>query len=487
LTGLLGEMGYRDPAQLLELLRKFRSAPALRRLSSRGAAELDRLMPRLLHAAGLGQQPDVALARILGLLEAVATRNVYYTLLAENPAALTQLVRLSEASPWIARYLTRHPILLDELLDARQLYAPLQQEGLRADLRRQLASVDEDDEEAALNRLRHFKQARVLRVAAADLMEVMPLMVVSDHLTAIAEVLLEAALEMAWRSMTAMHGAPPGCGAVENSGFAVIAYGKLGGIELGYGSDLDLVFLHRDFNPGVTTDGPRPMGVAPFYARLAQRLVHNVTANLPSGPLYEVDLRLRPNGASGLPATGLWAFETYQKESAWVWEQQALIRARFIAGDPEVGREFARIRAASLARTRDVAELKREVREMREKMREGLAVKDPDLFDLKQGSGGIADIEFLVQFGILARASRQPDLLEFTDNVRQLERLAGGGFITREEADILKRAYCVYRALAHRAALDEREARVAAEELQDLRAHVQALWRGLMETPDSLP
>ena len=486
--GLLGEMGYRDPAQVLEHLRKFRAAPPLRRLSARGAAELDRLMPRLLQAAGLGRQPDVALARILVLLEAVATRNVYYTLLAENPAALTQLVRLSEASPWIARYLARFPVLLDELLDPRQLYSPRQIDELRADLRRQLASVDEGDEEAALNRLRNFKQAQVLRVAAADMVEAIPLMVVSDYLTAIAEVLLEAALQLAWRHITAKHGVPPGCGAaLEISGFAVIAYGKLGGIELGYGSDLDLVFLYRDCDAGAVTDGPRPMGTAPFYARLAQRLVHNLTANLPSGPLYEVDLRLRPHGASGLPATGLRAFETYQTDSAWVWEQQALIRARFVAGDPTVGREFARIRAASLGRERDVAALKGEVREMREKMREALARKAAELFDLKQGGGGIADIEFLVQFGVLARASRQPDLLEFTDNVRQLERLAGGGFLTQGQAETLKRAYCAYRALAHRAALDEREAVVAAEELQDLRAPVQALWHGLMETPDSLP
>jgi glutamate-ammonia-ligase adenylyltransferase len=483
LAALLGDLGYRDPVRTRECLRQFRDAPALRRLSSRGAAELDRLMPLLLRAAGTGKQPDVALARIVGLLEAVAQRNVYYTLLAENPAALTQLVRLSEASPWIASYLARHPILLDELLDARQLYAPLQKQALREDLQRQLASVDEDDEEAALNRLRQFKQAQVLRVAAADIMDAIPLMVVSDYLTGIAEVLLETALAMAWRHLVARHGAPPGCGKEVPCGFGVIAYGKLGGIELGYGSDLDLVFLHRDTDANALTDGPRPVGAVQFYARLAQRIVHIVTAKLVSGPLYELDLRLRPNGNSGLPATSLAAFETYQMESAWIWEQQALTRTRFIAGDVAVGEEFLRIRRRSLARPREADALRAEVREMREKMRDKLASKNPAVFDLKQGAGGIADIEFLVQFGVLLRALDHPNLLEYSDNIRQLERLAEAGFLTREQSEALRQAYLQFRGCAHRAALQDCPALIAAEEMTETREFVRDIWRRIMELP----
>lgn len=478
---LLGEMGYRTPHDILEMLAAFRASQAVVRLSARGVAELDRLMPRLLQALLASEQPKPTLKRILGLLEAVATRNVYYTLLAENPAVLNQLVKLTDASPWIAAFLTRHPILLDGLLDARQLYAPQQKDDLRKELARQLAALEADDQEALMNRLRHFKQTQVLRVAAADIMAAIPLMVVSDYLTYIAEVLIEETLREAWQQTVTKHGVPPDCRPETVGGFTVIAYGKLGGIELSYSSDLDLVFLYDAEQPEALTDGDRPISVAQFYGRIVQRIIHLFTTNMHTGTLYEVDMRLRPSGKSGLLVTSLAAFERYQMESAWTWEQQALVRARYVAGDAALGEKFRAVRAKSLSRVRDRSALQTEVRDMREKMRANLDSKDPALFDLKQGVGGIADIEFIVQFATLAGAAQYPTLLQWTDNVRLLEQLSATGLLAREDAEYLKQTYIQFRGQVHKAALWEQEARVPAEAWTEPRARVQAIWRKLLD------
>ncbi|TAN48276.1 MAG: bifunctional [glutamate--ammonia ligase]-adenylyl-L-tyrosine phosphorylase/[glutamate--ammonia-ligase] adenylyltransferase [Methylococcaceae bacterium] len=512
---LLGEMGYRAPHDILEMLAAFRASQAVARLSARGVAELDRLMPRLLQALVVVEQPDdhdstqesvasgslslreragvrelnsrgqfhckATLQRILALLEAVATRNVYYTLLAENPAVLGQLVKLADASPWIAAFLTRHPILLDGLLDARQLYAPQQKDDLRKELARQLAALEADDREALMNRLRHFKQTQVLRVAAADIMAAIPLMVVSDYLTYIAEVLIEETLREAWQHTVTKHGVPPGCQPETIGGFAVIAYGKLGGIELSYSSDLDLVFLYDAASAEAVTDGERPISVAQFYGRIVQRIIHLFTTNMHTGTLYEVDMRLRPSGKSGLLVTSLKAFEVYQMDSAWTWEQQALVRARYVAGDAVLGEKFRAVRAKSLSRPRDRSTLQAEVREMREKMRANLDSKDPALFDFKQGAGGIADIEFIVQFAALAGAAEHPSLLQWTDNVRLLEQLSATGLLSREDAEDLRQTYVHFRSQVHKAALWEQEARAPAEAWTERRARVQAIWHKLLD------
>lgn len=477
----LSGLGYPAPYEALALLAAFRSGTAVARLSSRGIAELDRLMPPLIQAVASAARPETTLKRILVLLEAVTTRNVYYTLLAENPAALGQLIKLADASPWIAGFLTRYPILLDSLLDARQLYAPQKQADLYKELARQMASVEPDDMEGQMNRLRHFKQVQVLRVAAADIMEAIPLMVVSDYLTDIAEVLINETLREAWRQTASKHGVPPGCQPDEIQGIAVIAYGKLGGIELSYSSDLDLVFLCDAERLDAATSGARPLTVAQFYARIVQRMIHLFTTNMLAGVLYEIDMRLRPSGNSGLLVTSLSAFETYQMDSAWTWEQQALVRARCVAGDAALAQKFKDVRAKSLSRGRDRATLQKEVRDMREKMRNNLASKDKAVFDLKQGLGGIADIEFIVQFGVLAYAAEHPALLEWTDNVRLLERLSDAGFLSREDAEFLKQAYVGFRAHVHRAALQEQEALIPAEALAETRARVQAIWHNAME------
>jgi glutamate-ammonia-ligase adenylyltransferase len=438
-------------------------------------------MPLLLRAVAPLNNAVETLRRILKLLEAIAGRNVYFTLLAEHPLALSQLVKLASASSWIVNYIACHPVLLDELLDPRSLYAPLSREQLRDSLNRYLAEVETDDMERLMTALRHFKQAQVLRIAAADIMGMIPVMVVSDCLTWLAEVLVECVVEQAWRLAVRRHGLPPGALPGEMKGFGVIAYGKMGGVELSYASDLDLVFLYGGVADTDLTDGDRPIPCAQFYARVVKGVINLLTTQILSGTLYEIDLRLRPSGNSGLLVSSLDAYETYQMESAWTWEQQALVRARFIVGDPAVGEAFSAIRRKSLGRQREEGALREEVRQMRDKMRDNLESKAPGLFDLKQARGGIADIEFIVQFGVLSGAHEHDSLLQWPDVVRLLEALRDTGFLSVETAALLTQAYCLYRERTHRAALLEQAAIAPEEEFSAIRDRIQAIWRDTME------
>lgn len=482
---ILRENGFEDPAGALKRLKAFREGSHCRALSEKGHARLNRLMPLLLGAVAGVDGPDATLARLLNLLEGIVRRTVYLSLLVEHPMALSQLVKLCSASPWIARHLSRYPVLLDELLDPRTLYAPLKRGALTRELRERLDEHPEDDLEQQMEVLRQFKQANTLRVAAADVSGVTPLMVVSDHLTDIAEVVLAEVLEIAWRHLESRHGRP-GCtvdGERVQPGFAIIAYGKLGGLELGYGSDLDLVFLHESQGENQMTDGPRPVDNTMFFVRLAQRVIHILGATMAGGVLYEADTRLRPSGRAGLLATSLQAFAEYQREKAWTWEHQALVRARYVSGDPELGKRFEAVRKEILLRPRDNATLRTQVREMRERMRSSKGSRDRDVFDLKQDRGGIADIEFMVQYGVLSGARKTPTLLRYTDNIRLLAELSASGWLGRNEAGLLADAYRAYRARVHRATLQEKSAVVAAGELGELREAVAALWQRLMMEP----
>jgi glutamate-ammonia-ligase adenylyltransferase len=479
---LLERIGFDDHDAAMRLLHRLREAHAVRAMSSSGRTRLDRLMPLLIGAAAASERPAVTLGRLVDLVEAIGRRTAYLALLVENPMALSQLVRLCAASPWIAAQLARHPLLLDELIDPRTLYAPPHKEGLARALAEALARVPEEDLEAQMEALRHFQQANQLRVAAADVVGALPLMVVSDHLTDLAEVCLEATLEVSFSYLGARHGEPrcrigeAACG----RGFAVIGYGKLGGFELGYGSDLDIVFLHAG-RDGEATDGDRPVDVNVFFARLAQRIIHILTAHTPAGRLYEADLRLRPSGASGLPAVGLAAFEAYQEAKAWTWEHQALVRARFVAGDPAVGEAFAAIRRRILARPRDPVRLRGQVREMREKMRAQLGSGGAGVFDLKQDPGGIADIEFIVQYGVLRHAAEHPALLRWTDNIRLLQTFVDEGLMDADDGAHLAEAYRVLRAEGHRLTLEGGSTRVEGDAFGRLREGVLKAWRAWLE------
>ncbi|MDX5411053.1 MAG: bifunctional [glutamate--ammonia ligase]-adenylyl-L-tyrosine phosphorylase/[glutamate--ammonia-ligase] adenylyltransferase [Thauera sp.] len=479
---LLAAAGCEDCGEVLRRLDAFRDSAALRALGSRGRGRMDRLMPLLLGAISEVPEPTRTFVRVLEVLEAIAGRSAYLALLVEHPMALSQLVQLCAASPWIAEQLARHPLLLDELLDPRQLYAP----PGRADLERQLAlrlgQIAADDLEQQMDALRQFQKAAMLRVAAADVMGATPLMRVSDHLTDLAEVVLNEVLALCWRHMVGRHGVPGGRaeGRERPVGFVILAYGKLGGIELGYGSDLDLVFLHDSHAGAPRSDGPKPLDNAVFFARLGQRIIHVLNTLTPAGVLYEVDMRLRPSGASGLLVTSLEAFADYQRSEAWTWEHQALVRARPVAGDAGLAEAFAAVRREVLGRPRDGATVQREVREMRERMRQELDQRDPERFDLKQGTGGIADIEFMVQYHVLRYAHEHPKLLVWSDNIRLLETLGAERLLASDEAGLLADAYRAYRKRVHELTLQELPAVVAAGEFAELRAQVGALWRRVM-------
>lgn len=479
LIARLEEHGFYHPAIALKQLTDFKNAHAIKRLTSKGAAVMEKLMPAVIDAMFQVKNPDETFKRILDLFEAVAGRNVYLALLAENPDALAQLVKLSAASAWVCEYLSRYPVLFDELMDIRSLYEPLKKQALAEQLRQHISKTDVNDEEQVMIILRQFKQLNVLRVAAADIMGMIPLMVVSDYLTYIAETIVEFVVDYSWKILTTKHGFPARESETVND-FAVLGFGKLGGIELGYGSDLDMVFLYDTEDGNAMTDGDKPISVTQFYGRLGQKIRHILDTKMLSGVLYEVDLRLRPSGNSGLLVSHIKAYEAYLRNEAWTWEHQALVRARFIAGDEALKQEYQAIRHRILSLPREQEKLKTEVREMREKMRGALASKEAGRFDLKQSSGGIADIEFMVQFAILNQSAAYPDLTTYTDNVRLIEGLAAHGFFSDEQARQLKAAYCHYRDFGHAQVLQGNKVIADESEFEQQRTFVENLWADLM-------
>jgi glutamate-ammonia-ligase adenylyltransferase len=476
--GALKDAGYQEADETLAWLKGFRRGPVTRFLGDVGRQRLGQLMPVLLGAAGSQSQPLLTLKRAGELLEAVAGRTAYLSLLVESPIALTQLVQLCSASAWVASQLAQYPILLDELLDPRTLYNPLDKAGLQGVLELRLEGIAPDDLEQQMDRLRQFRQAAMLHVAATDIVSEMPVTAVGDHLTEIAEVVLDMVLQLAWNHLVKRHGEP--CyllrGKQRKAGFGVLGYGKLGGRELGYGSDLDLVFLHDSVGNEQHTTGPQVLDNHEFFTRLSQRIIHIMNTFTPAGILYEVDTRLRPDGASGLLVSSLDAFADYQRRSAWTWESQALVRARLIAGDSEIGRYFERVRSGVLARPRKAGKLTKEVCEMRQKMRAELDRTNTDRFDLKQGRGGIVDIEFMVQWGVLLWANKHSELLRYTDNLNLLNAFARAGVMAADEVQGLTAAYCDMRTRINQLALQEESPVVDQDEFASQRETVAGIW-----------
>jgi glutamate-ammonia-ligase adenylyltransferase len=476
----LAGLGFDDAELTAAQLQEFADSKRLQFLQAEGRERLDQFMPRLLRACVQREEASVVLARLLPLVQAIVRRSAYLALLLENPAALLELVQLCAASPWISEQLTRHPVLLDELLDARSLYSMPGKGEIRDALGQQLSRLAPDDLEANMDALRYFRNAQVLHVAASEVTGRLPLMRVSDRLTWLAEVILESALAIAWTDLVRKHGRPQ-LGSDE-TGFAVIGYGKLGGIELGHGSDLDLVFLYDAADGGVT-EGDRPLENTVFYTRLGQRLIHVLTAGTALGTLYEIDMRLRPSGNSGLLVSSMDAFREYQRKTAWTWEHQALVRARVVAGDPAVAESFDALRREVLETGRNEAELAAEVKSMRAKMQDHLLAEeaaDGGRFHLKQGSGGIVDIEFMVQYAVLAWSHRFPSLAAWSDNIRILEALANEGLFSERESSDLTEAYIAYRSAAHELALQQREGVVDAGQFAQHREAVRATWNRLL-------
>jgi len=476
---LIESLGCEQPKIFLEQIKSFASSVNLKSLSKLARQRLDALMPLIIASVAKHKDACNLLHRILELIQAISRRSSYLSLLLENPMALSQLVRLCASSPWVAHQLKKHPILLDELLDPRTLYKPPDTDQLQQDLTNRLAHVDSQDLEQQMDVLRQFKHASVLRVAAADISGAVPLMVVSDYLTAIAEIVLKTAMELAWQQMVARYGRPLLEKDHDRSYFAVIAYGKMGGIELSYSSDLDLVFLY-DADPNANTDGNNPVANAVFYARLGQRLIHLLTAYTSAGQLYEVDMRLRPSGESGMLVSHIDSFGEYQQKNAWTWEHQALVRARPVAGDSYVMKAFSQIRQNVLSQARDIEKLRQEIVEMRERMRNQMTKTKPGYFDLKQDAGGITDIEFMVQYIVLAWAKQYNDLVTYSDNIRILDAIADNKLMDANECRDLADIFRAFRKDLHKLALLEQSALIEIGEVESFRNRVCEIWKKYM-------
>ncbi|SEG82651.1 bifunctional [glutamate--ammonia ligase]-adenylyl-L-tyrosine phosphorylase/[glutamate--ammonia-ligase] adenylyltransferase [Marinobacterium lutimaris] len=481
----LRELGFAEPQQALQQLRSLQQQRTVQMLQQVGHDRLQAVLPKLLKAVGGTENPEVTLERVLLLIQAVLRRSAYLVLLNENPGALQQLVRLCSASHWFAEQLSRQPGLLDELIDPRTLFTPPDKAKLNDELRQVLVRIPEDDTEQLMEALRYFKHSHVLRVAASDITGALPLMKVSDYLTWLAEVILDAVLEIAWRDMTAKYGIPQKSpGEPCDPDFIIVGYGKLGGIELSYGSDLDLVFIHDADSNLMTQGGKRELANAVFFTRLGQRIIHILGTITPSGQLYEVDMRLRPSGNSGLLVSSLNAFEQYQRNDAWTWEHQALVRARVVSGSERVARSFEAVRADVLGQARERSALQQEVREMRERMRQQLGTapsRESEAFDLKQDRGGLVDIEFMVQYLVLANAHDDARLLTYTDNIRILESLEESGLMPAEQAEELREAYKAYRAFGHRQTMQNQPRVISGDQLVEYRERISGYWGDLME------
>ena len=473
-----------DASRVQHLLLDFNQNQRRYLLGQRGEDTLNKLIPEILYVliTHNAQGVPYILKRVLGVISAITGRTTYLDLLLENPDVLKQLVRLCERSEWVANEIKRFPLLLDELLTP--LYLEQQDTDIVtskndyiSELRQSLLRVEPDDVEAMMDTWRQFKLCQQLRIAASDISGSLPIANVSDKLTVLAEVVLEQVVHAAWHQISERFGIPNHLTA-DNSGFAVVAYGKLGGYELGYGSDLDLVFLHNAPREAATT-GAKSIEAQQFYIKLAQRIMHLLNTKTLFGQLYETDLRLRPSGNAGLLCCHLDGFKRYQQEEAWTWEHQALVRARGVCGDKTLLTQFADVRAEILGQPRDKAALRDEVCKMRTKMRQHLLNEKAQKVDLKQCVGGITDIEFMTQYWVLANASTIPSITRYTDNLRILNEAAQHGVIDDKQAKMLQDAYLALREQYHHLTLADTKYADQTDQLAKLREQVTGYWTGI--------
>ena len=466
-------MGFSSPERILERLREFRASVRYRQLPQTSKKRVDALIPTLIEVAAKFAAANITLERLLLLLESISRRAAYLALLREYPQALDRVAKLVSASQWASEYLSQHPILLDELLNPAdfQNVPDWSRSGTR--LTGQLNDIGgsgRDDIEQQMDVLRHFHHAEVFRLLARDVEGLLPLETLSDHLSDLADLILDSVLRLAWSGLRRKHRDAPA--------FGIVGYGKLGGKELGYASDLDIIFLYDDTHP----DAPE------IYARLCQRVNSWLTSYTSAGLLYETDLRLRPNGGSGLLVSSIDAFDQYQRNQAWVWEHQALTRARFVAGDAHVREAFEHTRKAVLSQRRDFADLACEVLRMRQKMLDAHP-NSTGLFDIKHDRGGIIDVEFVVQYLVLGYACEYPELTNNIGNIGLLKLAGELGLIHAETADRALRAYREFRRVQHRLRLNgdsglggipstgNKSQQFARVELDCLRDNVEAVLR----------
>ncbi|MFW1747551.1 bifunctional [glutamate--ammonia ligase]-adenylyl-L-tyrosine phosphorylase/[glutamate--ammonia-ligase] adenylyltransferase [Acinetobacter guillouiae] len=468
------------------LIHEFWYGHAIKKLPAKAVQRLKEFWPHLVEAVLQSNSPQVALMRLMPLVESVMRRTVYLVMLIESKGALQRLVKMATVSPWICEELTHYPVLLDEFL-SMDFELP-RRDYLEDSLRQQLLRIEIDQVEDQMRVLRLFKKSNVLTVAASDVLAESPLMKVSDALTDIAEVSVIATLNLAYQTVAKRHGYPFDAEglrcSLDHMAYAVIGYGKVGGIELGYGSDLDLVFIHY-MDEQADTDGQKAISGFEFAMRVAQKFMSLMTTQTLDGRVYEIDTRLRPSGEAGLLVTSLKAFEQYQLKSAWLWEHQAIVRARSIAGEQSLRAKFEELRCRVLTLPREEETVRKEVLNMRQKMKDHLGSskdqKKDGIFHLKQDAGGIVDIEFMAQYVVLAWSGTNPDLAHYSDNVRILEDAAKAGCLSSDDVSALIQAYLSERAESHRLALANHNMQVSAADWHDTREVVCKLWQRLID------
>ena len=461
LCGGLTRLGYKDAAGMTTRLLQIRDSARYRQLPELSRQRMDMLVPQFIKLCAASENPDQTLPRVLKLLENISRRSSYLAFMAEYPKVLPRLVGIAGASEWASDYLAMHPFLLDELLDAREIYRAPDWPALDLALQSQLADCT-GDIERGMDVLRQFHHSQTFHLLAMDIQGLLPLEILSDHLSDLANLILKHVLHLCWSTARKRH--------QTTHHFAIIAYGKLGGRELGYASDLDLIFLYDDPHPDA----------AEIYAKLAQHINTVLSSYTSAGRLYETDLRLRPNGASGLLVSSISAFAEYQQKHAWVWEHQALTRAHFSAGDKQVGEQFEATRKVVLCQPRDINELGKEVVAMRQKMRDGFP-NNSNLFDIKHDRGGMIDIEFIVQFLILAYAATYPELAANSGNLALLQQAAKLGLVDAALGTRVQEVYRNLRRLQHKMRLNSTgPGRIAAQEINV--APVLELWESLLQS-----
>lgn len=454
-AGVLEEAGLGLGPGLVERLRAFAANPGVQALSARTRMRLDRLMAALLERlrGRAGEDEDAALA-IIDLLQILLRRSNYLALLEQQPAALDRLFELARGSRWLVQRLVAQPLLLDDVFDPRAPAPPDEAEIARA-LADAAAAAGPDDAEAVLAALGEGRTSLHFRLALATIDDRLPAPQIAARLAAIAQEVLRHVLDLALADCVRRHGWPAGAGP-RRSGLALLGYGSLGAGELGFASDLDLVFVFDAGLGDAETGGPAVVEGQRFYARVVQKLLAYLAVPLPGGRLYEVDARLRPDGAKGLLVTSLDAYAAYQRERAWTWEQQALVRARFIAGDEDLGGRFAALRRQWLGQPREVTALHEAVLDMRGRLRQALDRSREGLFDLKQGRGGLVDLEFLLQYLVLAHAAEVPELLASGASGDLIAILARHGLLDADQAAALAGAHATLLQAALRRTLDAR-------------------------------
>ncbi|QNP41560.1 bifunctional [glutamate--ammonia ligase]-adenylyl-L-tyrosine phosphorylase/[glutamate--ammonia-ligase] adenylyltransferase [Lysobacter solisilvae (ex Woo and Kim 2020)] len=461
--------GFDDAEQADSLLRDLARSPGVKGLSDATRARLDRVLPALLQAAAGSRQPMLALRRLLALLQNILRRSAYLALLDEQPVALQRLVDVVSRSALLAERLAAYPLLLDELLDAR-VAGNLPD---RAALLAACAAVAGDDAESVLQELNEVRQALSFRIAMAVRDRRQPAAASAQQLAWLADGVVARVLALAQREVASAHGV------VAGARFAVLGYGSLGGEELGFGSDLDLVFLYdaprADDGGDAHSDGARALDATRWFARLAQKVVALLDAVTAAGRLYEVDVRLRPDGAKGLLVSSLASFGEYQRERAWTWEHQALVRARFVAGDAGLHADFERVRADTLARGRDPVQVRADVVSMRRRMRGELDRSDASAFDLKQGEAGLVDLEFLLQALVLVHARAQATLLEPRNTPGLIDAMHAVDVFDATTAAALRAAHATLLSRGLDCTLDRRPRRLPLDaEIDAARASIRA-------------